>query len=318
MIGRVIEIASDGRHLAKEHGFLVVFAAGVEQARVPLDDLSALIANAHGLTYSNNLLVALSERGTPLVVCSPNHRPASILWPVESHHRQAARFDAQLDATRPMRKRTWQSLVRCKISMQAAVLEHYGRPNAGLLRLANRVRSGDPSNVEGQAARQYWKSLFGKGFHRDPNSVGVNSMLNYAYAIVRSMIARHVIAAGLHPGIPLHHKNAGNSMRLVDDLMEPFRPLADAWVRDLFDHGVETVDTPTKQVLASLPTRTLKTARGFSPVTVVAQQLCTSLATSFESRRVELELPSADTASIATMWDSREAASEIEAGSISD
>lgn len=78
MIGRVVEIAGDSRYLHKERGFLVVSHRGAEQGRVPLDDIAALICNAHGLVYSNNLLVALVERGCPIVLCGKNHMPAGI------------------------------------------------------------------------------------------------------------------------------------------------------------------------------------------------------------------------------------------------
>lgn len=98
MIGRVVEIAEDGRHLARSRGFLTVSAGGEEIGRVALDDVSAVVASAHGLTYSNNLLVALAERGVPLVVCGANHRPAAILWSADSHHDQAGRIAEQAAA----------------------------------------------------------------------------------------------------------------------------------------------------------------------------------------------------------------------------
>lgn len=63
MIGRVVEIASDDRHLAIARGFLTVSAGGEEVGRVPLDDIGVLLCHAHGLTYSNNLMVELARRG---------------------------------------------------------------------------------------------------------------------------------------------------------------------------------------------------------------------------------------------------------------
>ena len=59
MPGRVIEVASDGRHLALSRGFMTIESGGDEIGRVPLDDIAVLLCNAHGLTYSNNLLVKL-------------------------------------------------------------------------------------------------------------------------------------------------------------------------------------------------------------------------------------------------------------------
>ena len=77
MISRIVEIAEDGRHLAVSRGFLTVRSDRAELGRIPFDDIAALIVNAHGTTYSNNLLLALSKRNAPVVLCGANHRPAS-------------------------------------------------------------------------------------------------------------------------------------------------------------------------------------------------------------------------------------------------
>src|SRR3546814_6034372 len=67
------------------------------------------------------------------------------------------------------------------------------------------VRSGDPDNVEAQAARKYWPALMGSEFRRDQNAGGSNALLNYGYTVMRSCVARSIIGAGLHPAIGLHH-----------------------------------------------------------------------------------------------------------------
>jgi len=211
MIGRIIEIAGEGRYLSMERGFLHVRSKGGLLGQVPLDDIAALIANTHALSYSNQLLLALAERGVPVVLCGNNHNPAAIVWPIENHHRQAARTDAQLSTSLPRRKGLWQQVVKSKIRMQAAVLALHGLPEPALLRMADNVKSGDAGNAEGQAARAYWSQLFGPDFRRDRSQEGVNSLLNYGYTVLRAAVARHLIAAGLHPGIPLFHKNEGNA-----------------------------------------------------------------------------------------------------------
>ena len=120
MIGRIVEIASDGRHLSVKRGFMLVEADGVEAARIPLDDIAVVLANAHGLSYSNNLLVTLAERGVMVVLCGPNHAPAAWLWPVAGHHAQTERMLAQARIGRPLSKRLWQELVVAKVTQQAA------------------------------------------------------------------------------------------------------------------------------------------------------------------------------------------------------
>jgi CRISP-associated protein Cas1 len=291
VIGRIVEIAGEGRYLHVARGFLIVERRGAEVGRVPLDDIAAVIANAHGLIYSNNLLVALAKRACPFVVCGKNHAPVAVLWPIETHHKQGHRFDTQMAAKLPLRKRLWKDIVQSKLNMQAATLGAFKLPEAPLRTLVVKVKSGDSTNMEGVGARRYWTLLLGKAFRRDQNADGINAMLNYGYTILRATVARHVLSAGLHPNLPLHHANDFNAMRLVDDLMEPFRPLIDAQVRQLVDLGRYEVDAHNKRELALLMTRSIPTEEGLSPITIAIERMCYSIAQIFEGGRSELLLP---------------------------
>lgn len=290
MIGRIVEVAEDNRYLSLSRGFMVVSERDREIGRVPLEDIAAVMANAHGLTYSNALLLALAERGAVVVLCGPNHMPAAFLWPVDSHHVQARRMRAQIDVPVPLSKRLWRSLVRAKVRQQAAVLDSLGLPGNGLTEMARRVRSGDPDNVEAQAARRYWPLLLGAEFRRDQNGDGANALLNYGYAILRSMAARAIMAAGLHPSIGLHHSNRGNPMCLVDDVMEPFRPFVDLAVLRLLKAGHLDVTAETKRYLALVPTYDTPSPQGTTPLGTVVSRLGTSLAQVFEAGEGELDL----------------------------
>ncbi len=299
MVGRVVEIADDRRFLSKHRGFLVVQATGSDReeiGRVPLDEIAALIANAHGISYTNSLLVSLAQAGTPVVLCGDNHNVAGIVLPIAGNHEQARRFDAQWQAGKPMRKRLWASIVRQKLLEQAAVVRAYGAPARPFEVLARKVRSGDPENVEAQAARRYWPLLFGPEFRRDRDAEGVNALLNYGYAILRAATARAVVAAGLHPTIGLHHANASNPLRLVDDLMEPFRPHVDQAVVQLQAAGIEVVDTQAKRKLASCLYCDLASHAGRTPMVVAIQSLAISLAQVFLGERQELAFPEPGTA----------------------
>ena len=50
-LGRIIEIAEDGRYLSKSRGFLTVAEHGTELGRVPLDDILAVIASSPGTSF---------------------------------------------------------------------------------------------------------------------------------------------------------------------------------------------------------------------------------------------------------------------------
>jgi CRISPR-associated protein Cas1 len=120
----------------------------------------------------------------------------------------------------------WGQIVRSKIHRQSEVIQKIGKTGVHLQRIANKVLDGDPSNCEAEAAKTYWRDLFGDGFRRHSDDV-INARLNYGYAILRATVARYVCAHGLSPSLGIHHRNATNPMCLVDDLMEPFRPLID-------------------------------------------------------------------------------------------
>jgi CRISPR-associated protein Cas1 len=293
MIGRVVEVATDGRHLAVDRGFLTVAEKGAEVGRVPLDDLAALIANAHGLTYSNNLLVTLATRGVPVVLCGANHRPAALVWPVEGHHEQAGRMSDQARASLPLKKRLWQQIVQAKILAQGATLASVGAEAGGFRLLSRKVRPGDPDNVEADAARRYWPLLFGAQFRRDHDGDGLNGLLNYGYAILRAATARAVMAAGLHPSLGLMHSNRGNALVLVDDLMEPFRPIVDREVHRLKSEGVTEVASDAKKALARITIVDLPAAEGLSPLMTCLERLATSLAKAYAGETARLALPEA-------------------------
>ena len=294
MIGRIVEVADDRRHLFMHRGFMVVQDTEGERkelGQVPLDDIAAVIANAHGLSYTNNLLVALSERGAPFVLCAANHNAVGMLLPIEGNFEQSKRIEAQIAASLPTHKRLWAAVVRAKLEQQAAALEAAGAPTAPLSALVGKVKSGDPDNIEAQGARRYWGLLLGDGFRRDQDGGGTNALLNYGYTVLRATTARAVIAAGLHPSIGLHHSNDNNAMRLVDDLMEPFRPVIDLKVWQLVRNQEEHVTPDTKRALVRTLYDDMQTDMGATPVMVCVQKLATSLAQVYLGERDKLDLP---------------------------
>jgi CRISPR-associated protein Cas1 len=294
VIGRIVEVADDRRHLFLSRGFLVVQDTEGERkelGQVPLDDVAAVIANAHGLSYTNNLLVALAERCAPFVLCAANHNAVGMVLTIDGNYQQAKRFDAQIAASQPLIKRLWADIVKSKLQQQAAALEATGASFIPLQSLVRKVRSGDPDNFEAQGARRYWGLLFGDDFRRDQQGSGLNGMLNYGYTVLRAATARAVVAAGLHPTIGLHHSNEGNAMRLVDDLMEPFRPMIDLKVWQLHKQGEGMVTPESKRALVRTLYDDMQTSAGATPVMVCAQKLATSLAQVFMGEKDKLELP---------------------------
>jgi len=207
---------------------------------------------------------------------------------------QRERIAAQIKAGLPLRKRLWQRLVIAKILNQGRVLRELHGNDGGLRTLSRRVRSGDPENVEAQAARRYWAVLFGvTEFRRTRGGEGPNALLNYGYAIIRSMVARAVCAAGLHPSIGLHHRNRYDAFVLADDLVEPLRPLVDLAVAQyVAERGMDApLDRDSKQALGEVLSGCVRVGDERRTVWDSCGRMASSLAQVYLGRRDRMVLP---------------------------
>jgi len=276
---RIVDISENDRVLSLSRGNLVVSSGKIELGRVPLADIQCVLVHGHGSMVSLSLSAALAEAGVPLVICTRNHAPVALTLPVSGNFEQAARLNAQAILPVPKRKKLWQQLVRAKIRAQARQLELANHPGyEGLNKLVKSVRSGDPNNVEARAARFYWRRLLGDDFRRDPGGDGLNAHLNYGYTVIRAAMARAIVGAGLSPGLGLHHRGRLNNFQLVDDLMEPFRPLVDHAVRVNKEDWAGELLPEAKQELAGIVNGMMATPTGGTSVTRVMAALSLSLA----------------------------------------
>ena len=275
---QIVEITTPGLHLAKSRGFLQVRDKDNLVGQVSLDDILAVIVGVQGCSISTVLMDQLSQRNIMLVVCGKDFLPSSFILPVAGHGRQFQVMRAQMNLSEPRRKRAWQKIVRAKICNQADLLTRAGKNNIQLIRLAKMVKSGDPENWEAQAARIYWQRLFGNDFRRDHEAMGLNAALNYIYAVIRACVARGVSAAGLHPSFSLCHKNPQNPLNLVDDLVEPFRPIADYLVWQSDASRFQDLSPAIKSSLSAITTLTIPLKEETSPLSLAAVKVCRSFA----------------------------------------
>lgn len=195
---------------------------------VPLADTAVVVLSHRRVTCSGAVLAGVMRHGGAVVVCDGSNMPVGLMLPLGANRQQTRKVRAQINASRPTVKRLWQGIVRAKIRSQAHTLEVHTGDDAGLRALAERVRSGDPENVESTAAQRYWPRIFRDPmFRRRFEAPDQNRLLNYGYAILRAAVGRAVCAAGLHPSVALHHHGRENSWALADDLVEPYRPVVD-------------------------------------------------------------------------------------------
>ncbi|MEK0083894.1 type II CRISPR-associated endonuclease Cas1 [Benzoatithermus flavus] len=224
--------------------------------RLAFEDLSWVILDTPQASLSAAVLAAFADANVLVLTCDARHLPNGALLPLQGHFRQVGTLRRQVAASDALKRRLWQRLIAAKIANQGTVLDLLGRPGGrGLAAMARRVEPGDPDNLEGRAAREFFSKLFAN-FRRRRDGDVRNAMLNYGYAVVRAAIARDLAAQGFHPALGLHHDSVENAFNLADDLIEPFRPLVDlAVVRRLEerDEGAgESLAVEDRRALAAV------------------------------------------------------------------
>jgi CRISPR-associated protein Cas1 len=275
--------------LRREH-----YSLAIEQeeiAFVPFEDIAVIVLNHREITLTHPVLSACAEYGIGLYATGSNHQPSGVFLPFLPHSRTTRMMRKQLDIARPLAKQVWAGIVRRKVENQAACLKLCGREGVDRLEsYARRVRSGDPDNLEGQAAAFYFAQLFGQGFFRAEER-WTNSALDYGYAVLRGAIARGLVAHGLHPTIGLFHDSEQNAFNLADDLIEPFRPIVDLHVAK---HPATTegdLSPADKSALVALLNVDIAMPQGRMSALSAIEYAVESLARVFEEGSNDIELP---------------------------
>ena len=285
MSWRVVDLMNFPGEVQTSRGRLVI-----NETEVPLDEIGSILIGTK-TKFSGSMIQLCAAHEITILTCDWRGLPIACTFPWSENTKIAARFRAQIEASVPKQKNAWMQVVRSKILGQARNLSFLEHPNADkLFELADRVRSGDPENLEARAARTYWSSLYGSSsFSRDSDGEdGLNSVLNYGYAILRSTVVKSICVAGLNPTLGIFHRNRSNPFCLADDLMEPFRPAIDfISATALFE--VVTLDRESKSLLVETLSRPMESTG--ESVQTAMQNLASRLAIYFEGSTQKLDVP---------------------------
>lgn len=205
---------------------------------IAIEDIGIVILDHKQITITHGLIEALLANNSALITCDSNRMPVGLMLPLSGNTTQSERFQAQIDASVPLRKQLWQQTIQAKIENQAYVLNKTRNAVVkNMLAWVDIVKSGDSDNLEARAAAYYWANMFPDipEFRRGREGVPPNNLLNYGYAILRAVVARSLVASGLLPTLGIHHHNRYNAYCLADDIMEPYRPFVDKLVVEIVD-----------------------------------------------------------------------------------
>lgn len=297
MIKRTLYFGSGAYLSVKDSQLVVQLAEDTTNTKktMPIEDIGVVILDNPQITITQRVLVQLLENNVAVITCNQFHHPIGLQLCLDSNTLQSERFQTQINASESLRKNLWQQTIVSKIYNQAMVLKDFDVPIRNMITWSNSVFSGDSKNHEARAAAYYWKNLLEShdNFTRERFGEYPNNFFNYAYAILRAITARSLVASGLLPTLGIHHKNRYNSYCLADDIMEPYRPFADKLIINIIRKypQEETLTTQIKQEILKLPIIDVEINKKTSPLQIAMQETTSLLAQCFNSTRRKIKYP---------------------------
>ncbi len=294
MIKRIIYIGSPCNLNIKDEQLIITNRETGELNQVPAEDIGALEIDNLQASISAYTLNFLAQKNVVVVISGANHHPIAQMLSLDSNIIQSQRIIHQVNAKITLQKNLWQQVVSSKIENQYLNLKLKGIDDLSLKVKSQNVKSGDKGNLEGQAAKIYWKYIFNeRKFKRDAEGDYPNNLLNYGYAILRAIVARSIVSFGLSPSIGIFHKNKYNAYCLADDLMEPFRPFVDKLIVDNIDNLEDTnfLTKAHKKVILQTPMIDTFIDNNTYPLMIGVQQSVASFLKCLEGKSKKLSLP---------------------------
>lgn len=259
-------------------------------------DIAVLVLHHHTISLSVGTLRELALAGACIIATDTQHMPCALMLPTQANRAAASRLRRQiahLDET--LSRALWQEIVRARIRTQAANLRHFQLTGAlRLERMIDEVESADKTHREGQAARHYWQHFWQDaepGFKREKQGAEdpVNARLNFGYAVLRSLVARELVAAGLSPELGVGHHSTENPFNLADDFMEPYRFVVERAARPSAADGA--FDAPARVAMSRIVEHTVRIGEKDYRLLPGVRETVSSYVRILESTKGDLALP---------------------------
>ncbi|QTD38566.1 type II CRISPR-associated endonuclease Cas1 [Polaribacter batillariae] len=263
---------------------------------VPIEDIALLMLDHYQITISNQLLIKLQGNNVAVISCDEHHLPFGMMLPMYGHSEYSERIKHQLAASEPLKKQLWKQTVEQKIANQEALLNLNNKFSEPLTEYKLTVKSGDTSNREGMAAQYYWKHLF-DNFSRERFGETPNNLLNFGYAVLRSIVARALVSSGMLPVLGIFHKNKYNAYCLADDIMEPYRPFVDKLVFNYVNSSYRDsfkLTKPAKAQILTIATQDVFIDGVVRPLFVAVTTTTSSLYKCFTGELRQIKYPELD------------------------
>ena len=209
-------------------------------------------------TLTSPVAVWAAANGIAILMYNGRGQVVARLW--EPHFgSQAAIRIAQpgycQSAAGPMLVKGWllqKALGQLQIHQRLAPTAHSAKIKAKMQRLIDLLQAETGLNLdwmrrlEAMISRWHWtgialalrQQVLVAPRNLRPAKDRFNTLINYLYGTLYGLVEGCQIAAGLDPHISIMHRMDYNRPSLVFDMIEPFRPWADAWAVDFFTAGL--------------------------------------------------------------------------------
>ena len=201
---------------------------GINQ--IPIEDINLLLVSTTQAVITSALISKLAQNQTKIIFVDEKDNPVVETAVYYPGTRNIAKLKEQFNWDEHLKELLWTKIVSQKIKNQIAVLENYHLAKDDVQNELDQLEINDESNREAIAARKYFMLLFDKNFVRRDTSA-INAALDYGYAILLSSFNREIVMNGYLTYFGIHHYSQENQFNLASDLMEPFRPFVDYWVK---------------------------------------------------------------------------------------
>lgn len=297
MIGRTVFIRNRC-YIKSQNDQLILESKGddssINSSTFAIEDIGLLMIESTQVTFSANALIKLASNNTSVIFCDESHHPSVYCAPFSGNTLHTERIRSQIALSIPAQKTLWKQIIQAKLKGQADVLKYLGYKDGSVRGKISKVLSGDATNQEGAAARNYWEiALSPYDVLRGRDEPYPNNLLNYGYAIVRASVARGIIATGLHPALGIKHSNRNNAFALADDVIEVFRPFVDyhvlTWAKQ--NGPIDTLQPDLKKYLLGVLTVDALFPEGTRPLWNAIELICAKVGQYYSKQLRTIDFP---------------------------
>lgn len=194
-----------------------------------MEDVASIIITSFSASIHSELFLEAARQGVALIICD-TFKPLSLVLPA-NRSTDTLLTRAWLKMTPAATESLWRTTIDAKCRNQYLLASKLRPDDTAPLEAIHAVAMSRKLHKEAICAKLFWQ-IFGRShnldnFVRERSQPGLNSLLNYGYAVLLSTVLQKLFALGLDPTFGISHVIRERSAPLAYDLMEPFRPCVD-------------------------------------------------------------------------------------------